>query len=646
MTRNDPNLVLRARRSPAEILRLFLRRPLAVIATAWIAFVVLSAAAAEGLMPHDPFATNLGNAYQDPSTLHLLGTDQLGRDLLSRIMIGGQEPLQGAVITLSIALVIGVIAGVIAGYKGGAFEWLSTRWAEISMAMPSIIILLVVLAIFPNNSNAAMVAFGFILATPVFRVIRASTLAVRPELHVDAAKSAGLSARQILSRHILPRIMGPIFVQATLVAGATILLNTSLGFLGFGPRPPAATWGSLVAEASDLIVVHPWMLVPTGAVIIITVLAFHVVGDTVRDITNERWAGASRRAGSRVRTPVSVADLQRQPVAAGPGAPLLEVRDLSVSFGEEKLRVVQGVSFSISAGETVGVVGESGCGKSVTGRALIRLLAEGGEIAEGSILFQGRDLATLPERDFARLRGSEISHISQDPMMALDPSFTVGSLVGEAVRRHENLRGARQRERVIELLHAVKLREPEEVYRRYPHQISGGMAQRVIIARALAGSPKLLIADEPTTALDVTVQADILDLLRDLQSRLGMAILLITHDWGVVADICERAIVMYAGQIVEAGTVSQIFANPKHPYTEGLQASNPHHAERGTPIPALRGSVPAPRDWPVGCHFAARCPYATEDCSAGPIPLVTPAPERLSRCIHIERIGMRAGADR
>ncbi|WP_403022111.1 dipeptide/oligopeptide/nickel ABC transporter permease/ATP-binding protein [Salinibacterium sp. GXW1014] len=640
--RSAEDRVLSSRRSPGTIVRLLLRRPVAVISLLWIALVSIASFAAPLLMPRDPYETNLSKAYQGPSLENLLGTDQLGRDLLSRLMIGGVEPLSGAAVALSIAVVVGATAGILAGYLGGVFDWVSSRWVEISMAMPGLIVLLVVLAVFPGNTMAAMVAYGFLIANPVYRVVRAATFAVTPELHVDAAKSAGLGALRILRRHILPRIMGPLIVQATLVAGVSILLNTGLGFLGFGPKPPATSWGALITEASQLIVIHPWMLVPTGFVIILTVLALHSIGDTVRDITNERWAGMPRRARRR-QVPAEAAVVDQQPVAGPEGSALLEVRDLTVAFGDDRVRVVEGVSFAVNAGEIVGLVGESGCGKSVTGRALVRLLAEGGEIVGGSIRFDGKDIASMSEREVNALRGSEISYISQDPMMALDPSFTIGTLVGEAVQRQEGLRGSAQKQRVLELLAAVKLRGPEETMRRYPHQISGGMAQRVIIARALAGRPRLLIADEPTTALDVTVQAEILDLLREFQSRFGMAIIFVTHDWGVVADICERAIVMYAGQIVEAAPILDIFAAPKHPYTEGLEASNPHHATRGVPLPALAGSVPAPRDWPTGCRFAARCPYATPDCKEAPIPLLSPGPERLSRCIHIERVGTREG---
>jgi peptide/nickel transport system permease protein len=335
---------------------------------------------------------------------------------------------------------------------------------------------------------------------------------------------------------------------------------------------------------------------------------------------------------------------------------VLSVRGLTVAFaaGEAEVPVVSGVDFDIGPGETLGIVGESGCGKSVTVRSLLGLLPPGGRISGGSALFGsalfgGRDLATMTERGYQTIRGSKIALIAQDPMNSLDPSFTVGSQLTEVLRHHNRARHNRSRHnrgrsnrvsrataraRVRELLTMVQLPDPDQVARCYPHELSGGMAQRALIAMALAGNPALLIADEPTTALDVTVQAEILALLRDLRDRLGMAIILITHDWGVLADACDRVVVMYAGQVVEQGALDDLYAAPRHPYTEGLLAANPRRATVGEPLPVIGGSVPAPAAWPSGCHFEPRCRYATAACTAGPVPLV-PVP------VHAGLVGAR-----
>jgi len=244
----------------------------------------------------------------------------------------------------------------------------------------------------------------------------------------------------------------------------------------------------------------------------------------------------------------------------------------------------------------------------------------------------------MPERDFSRIRGNKIALISQEPMSGLDPSFPVGSQLIEVIRRHDAMSRGQAKSRAVELLTMVNLPDPREALSRYPHELSGGMAQRVSIALALAGTPQLLIADEPTTALDVTVQAEILALLRDLGRRLGMAIILVTHDWGVLADLCERALVMYAGEVVEVASVEDLYRSPRHPYTDGLLAANPHLAPVADTLPAIPGTVPPPSAWPAGCHFQPRCPYATDECGTGIIPMAEPAPGRLTRCIHADKV--------
>jgi peptide/nickel transport system permease protein len=261
---------------------------------------------------------------------------------------------------------------------------------------------------------------------------------------------------------------------------------------------------------------------------------------------------------------------------------------------------------------------------------------------DGAVMFEGVDLNHAPPRVRARTRGAGIAYVSQDPMVALDPCFTIGSQLGELVGRHGKLRGARLRERTLELLRQVGLPNPAATAARYPHQLSGGMAQRVSIACALAGRPRVLIADEPTTALDVTIQGEILDLLRALQAETGMAIVLITHDLGVVADLCDRVAVMYAGEIVEIADVENVFERPAHPYTRGLIDSNPIASKRGSPLRAISGTVPSPANWPVGCHFGDRCRFRAPECAARPIPLISvaDASPHDARCIRVAEIDL------
>jgi len=302
--------------------------------------------------------------------------------------------------------------------------------------------------------------------------------------------------------------------------------------------------------------------------------------------------------------------------------PLLRVENLRTWFGSDAgpIRAVDGVDFELREGRTLGVVGESGSGKSVTALSVMGLIERPGEIREGSrILFEDRDLVRLEEREMELIRGNEISMIFQEPMSSLNPVYAVGEQIAEAVRTHRDVSRREAAERAVEMLELVGISEPRRRSGDYPHQLSGGMRQRVMIAMALSCDPKLIIADEPTTALDVTIQAQILDLLIGLRERLGMSILLITHDLGVVAEMCDEVVVMYAGRVVERGGVREVFASPQHPYTEALLQSIPVLGmTQSAPLRVIRGIVPSPLDWPEGCRFAPRCDYAFERCSEQP----------------------------
>ena len=315
-------------------------------------------------------------------------------------------------------------------------------------------------------------------------------------------------------------------------------------------------------------------------------------------------------------------------------APLLAIRDLRVSFATARgpARAVDGIELTIGAGETVGLVGESGCGKSVTALSILRLIDRPGRIEGGQIEFAGRDLLTLPESEIRAIRGNRIAMVFQEPMTALNPVLTVGYQVAEVAQVHQKLSKRDAWQRAVEMLTLTGIPDPAERAKQYPHQLSGGMRQRVMIAMALVMSPALIIADEPTTALDVTIQAQILELLAELQSRLGTSILLITHDLGVIAETARRVYVMYAGEIVEEADVRTLFAAAHHPYTEGLLAAIPRLGETRDRLAVIPGTVPAPTDWPTGCRFRDRCPYAWERCAREHPPLYRIGTGHVSRC--------------
>jgi peptide/nickel transport system ATP-binding protein len=313
---------------------------------------------------------------------------------------------------------------------------------------------------------------------------------------------------------------------------------------------------------------------------------------------------------------------------------LLEVRDLRTYFDTDRglFKAVDGVSFKVERGKTVGLVGESGCGKSVTSLSVMGLVADTGRVEGEGIIFEGRDLLRLSREERRLLRGQKLSMIFQEPMTSLNPVHTIGQQIVEGLRAHLQLSPQAARKRAIEMLELVRIPSAASRFDDYPHHMSGGMRQRVMIAMALACDPTLLIADEPTTALDVTIQAQILDLLRDLQKRLGMAILIITHDLGVIAEIADEVVVMYAGKIVESGPVRALFADPQHPYTIGLLGSIPRIDVDRKRLATIEGTVPSPNNQPAGCRFAPRCPFADKRCRLDPPPLRNIAPGHQVAC--------------
>jgi peptide/nickel transport system permease protein len=553
------------------------RRPLTAAALTVILVVTAAVILAPLLAPHPPLAQDLLHARGGPSASHPLGTDDLGRDVLSRLLYGGRPALLGVGVAVSVYMVLGMSLGILAGYLRGWTDRVIVAVMDVMLSVPVVILMLAVLAIFSQSNVAAMLTLGVLSSAGLARVIRSSCIALREELFVDAARVSGLGPARIMARHIFPGLVGLLLVQVCLFSGIALMVQTGLGFLGLATPLPAPSWGGSVGEASQVIEQNPSLLFISGGLIGLMSVAFGLLGDGLRDLTQERRLGIGGR--SRRPVPVPVAKDTAETSDTPPNEAVLTVRDYSVAYATAHgpRTVVDSVSFTVNAGEIFGLVGESGSGKTVTGLSLLGLLAPGGAVTGGSAWLAGTRISGLPERELLRIRGSEIALVSQEPMVALDPYFTIGSQLGEVVRRTGGVPGGKEavRQRVRELLTSVHLRDPDDLARRHPHELSGGMLQRVAIAMALAGSPSVLIADEPTTALDVTVQAGILDLLRSLRDERGMAIILITHDLGVVADICDRATVMEKGRIVEEGPVEDIFYRPQHPYTKKLIDSTP-----------------------------------------------------------------------
>ena len=561
---------------PVRFVRRLLSRPLAVLALVWLILLVVLAIGAPVLVPLDPLDQDLMAVKQLPNEVHWLGTDALGRDVFSRTVYGISVTLTGVLEAVLISAFLSIGLGVSAGYFGGRWDRWVQQYVSLVQSLPTMLILLAVLSLFGQDMLPAMVTLGIMGSAGVSRVLRSVTLAVREELYIAAARISGLSDVHIIVRHVLPRIAGPVIVQLSLFSAIAVIVQTGISFLGLGVAPPSPTWGSSIYEAAASLNDFPWLLVPSGGVVALTVLAFGLLGDSLRDASTESWSRPAVRQKVQARQAVRPADI--------PADSLLSMRDVCIAAGERTL--VHGVSFDLQQGETLGIVGESGSGKTLTSLSLMGLLPPGVNVTSGTAVIAGEVIDLSDEKRLAQLRGATVGMIFQEPMAALDPCFTIGHQLAEVIRL-QNLPETQVQAKVIELLEQVKIPNARDVAARYPHQISGGMAQRVGIARALASEPQILLADEPTTALDVTVQAEILALLRSLGQSRQMAVVLVTHDWGVVADICDRAMVLRHGKVLESATVVDLFHQPQHPYTRALLAANPHSAKPGDVLPTV-----------------------------------------------------------
>ncbi|MBK6044534.1 dipeptide/oligopeptide/nickel ABC transporter permease/ATP-binding protein [Streptomyces sp. MBT55] len=549
--------------------RRLLRNPLGAASACVLLLLVVAVLLAPLLAPQAPDVSSLGDAFAGPDAAHPLGMDSAGRDILSRILYGGRNTVGGALIALAVALALGVPSGLYAGYYGGRFDSVAGWAVNLVMALPAMVVLLASRAILGPNVWVLMIVLGVLASPSFFRLVRGIVAGVRKELYVDAARVSGLSDTRIVVRHILIVVRGPVIIQVALVAGVAIGLQAGLEFLGVGSGS-SATWGAMLNEAFQNIQRAPLLMLWPGLALGLTNGALVLLAGAVRDVLEERGGPDGKRAASRTGEKPSP---PAAPAETGARSPLLSVRGLTVVYGKPdgtRKQVVHGVDLDVRPGEIVGLVGESGSGKTQTAFSVLGILPEGGRIGEGSITVGGHEVAGLPERAHRALRGGTVAYVPQEPMSNLDPAFTIGSQLVEPIRHVLGLSRKEAAARALDLLRLVEIPDPERTMRLYPHEISGGMAQRVLIAGAMSCDPELLIADEPTTALDVLVQAEILGLLRRLQKDRGLGVLLVTHNLGVVADLCDRVAVMSEGRIVETGTAEHIVHTPEHPYTRSL----------------------------------------------------------------------------
>lgn len=551
--------------------RRLLKNPLGLVSLVILATIVLTAIFAPWIAPFDPNATRVELTNAPPfTTEYILGGDSAGRDVLSRLIWATRGTLLASITVLMVSVLVGGVSGLLAGYYSGPAKTVASWVSDVLLALPGVVLLIALYAVIGPNILLAMAIYGFMVAPIFYRLVSGVVAGVRQELYIDAAKVSGLSDLRIIFRHVARAVRSPIIIQSAFILGAAVGIQAALEFLGLG-SPSEPSWGGILDFAFRNIYIAPTGVLWPALVVAITVLAFVLLGNALRDALDpsSKRVTLSRQALRALRSAASPPPTRSE---ANDPSVALRIRGLRVAYPtnrDEHREVVRGVDLDVRRGEIVGLVGESGSGKSQTAFSVLGVLPRNAIVLAGSVLFDGVNI--LDDKDRLRaVRGTKIAYIPQEPMTNLDPTMTIGTQMQRWLLATRRMPKGEARRRIIGLLRRVGIEDAEDVVRKYPHEISGGMAQRVLIAGAVAGDPELIIADEPTTALDVTVQAEVLDLIRELRDERGLAVLLVTHNLGVVSDICDRVAVMRDGRIVENASTIDFFSGPRAEYSREL----------------------------------------------------------------------------
>lgn len=607
-----------------------------------LVLVALTAILAPIIAPHDPL--EIFTARQAPGNGFLFGTDDKGRDILSRMLYGGRYSLVIGFGATLFALFFGSIIGAIAAVARKSISEVIMRLLDIIMSVPGIALAAVLVLILGNSVPAIIFSIGFMYTPQIARIVRANIVSEYGEDYVRAVIVSGAQAPWILIKHVLRNCIAPIMVfTVTLVADA-IIFEASLTFIGAGITEPTATWGNILADARGGVLAGRWWqaLFP-GIAIMVTCLALNILSEGLTDamaakpgamVATDDEDAESRRAddilaSDPVRAYAEQAESLNRRLAALRDVelkrtdrhvpdlsvpPLLRVKNLSINFDHHgDVNVVDSVSFDVRPGQCMALVGESGCGKSITTKVIMSL-TDADEHMTGEVLFDGQDLLKLTKEEHRQLLGHEIAMVYQDALSSLNPSMLISAQMKQLTSRG----GTRSAEELLELVGL----DPKRTLESYPHELSGGQRQRVLIAMALTRDPKLVICDEPTTALDVTVQKQVIKLLNDLQSQLGFAMIFVSHDLALVAEVASEITVMYAGQVIEQAPTKELLTNPIHEYTRGLLGSVlsiEEGAKDGTRLHQVPGSVPSPQDFPKGDRFAPRSSHPTLGLDVHPV---------------------------
>ena len=599
------------------------------IAVTFLLLVVAVAVMAPLLTNYSPLAS--GPPVKPPSGDHWFGTDAIGRDIFSRVAYGARSSLVIGLCATAAALVAASVLGSIAATAGKAVSEVLMRVLDIIMSFPGIALAAVFVAVLGNSLPVLVFAIGFLYVPQLSRVVRANVIAAFGEDYVSASRVLGASTAHILLKHVARNCIAPIAVFATVLVADAVVFEASLSFINAGVKPPNPSWGNILADGKQLLLTGAWW--PTffpGLMILLTVLALNILAEGLTDALaapavkpaaaskpdNEVVAeantlgqtSAEEAAASLNESLSALAEAEknndRRLVFDGADDNLIEVRNFSIQFPNSHgdVKIVDNVNFTVRAGETMGLVGESGCGKSITAMAIMGLLPKTAKLS-GEIIYNGKNLLELSPQEHNALRGHEIAMIYQDALSALNPSMLIRTQMKQLTKRG----GKRTAEELLELVGL----DPERTLQSYPHELSGGQRQRVLIAMALTRNPRLLIADEPTTALDVTVQHQVVQLLNDLREKLGFAMIFVSHDLALVGRLAHKITVMYAGQVVEQGTTREILTDPRHEYTRGLLGSVLSIEAGVDRLYQVPGTVPSPREFVDGDRFAPRSSYPT-----------------------------------
>jgi peptide/nickel transport system permease protein len=603
--------------------------PSGVVGLAFLIVVLVVSFAAPPILADYARAFDVSARYQGSGAEHLLGTDALGRDILARLLVATRLSIGVATVAALVGAVIGILLGAGAVLLPPRLRSIALRAIDTMIAFPFILLTMFVSTIAGFGVIGTVVAIAIPASFGKARVTSALAMSIGGREFIAAARVLGVGRGRLLLRYVLPNIAETLLITTTVSISTAIIALSSLSFLGLGIQPPEYDWGRMLTEGVNTFYLTPAAAVAPAVAIAISALTFGFIGEALARAFNPvLWTVGSVGTADQTlpdlqdgrdatRRSLQVKSEAHPKLSNANGSDILQVQDLRVQFpgATGPVPVVDGVSFSVHEGEMLGIVGESGSGKSMTMMAIAQLVPYPGTV-HGTVKVRGGDLRTVTSNQLARILGSNLAVVFQDPMSSLNPALRVGVQLSEGAQVHRKLSRAAAKAEAIDRLGEVGIPIPERQIERWPHELSGGMRQRVMIAMGLMNEPTLLIADEPTTSLDVTIQAQIMEVLDQINASRKTAVILISHNIGLISQNCQRVLVMYAGRIVEDLSVQQLINAPMHPYTRALLAAVPDVGrDRSVPLEFIAGQPPDPAALPTGCPYHPRCPFAIAKCA-------------------------------